>query len=104
VNHSDRVVYVASYYGRPLEYMAELSGTYWLRRQTELERLQQVTHTASVHERLTALGFVPAYYVVTDLDEFQVHHQDLQAFLAAHCSPLADKPDYIVYGHCRNQT
>jgi hypothetical protein len=100
VHHSDRVVYIASYYGRPLEFMGELSGTYWPRAQTDLSRATGQTTLAGVPERLAALPFEPEYYAITDLGEFRRHHRDLQAHLAANCALLADTRHYIVYGDC----
>jgi 4-amino-4-deoxy-L-arabinose transferase-like glycosyltransferase len=58
VNHSTNTVLIASYYGRPLMYMAEISGTYWPRRITSDQLIRDPgSQEQSVQERLDSLGF-----------------------------------------------
>lgn len=125
VDHSDRVVYVATYYGMPLEYYGELSGTYWPRRivdwdwvkdrlhgvvdQSEAYGDRRITYwisrrldmrELSIEERLNALGFAPEYFVVTDFNEFNRHHIDLKEYLANSCSLVAESDQYLIYQTC----
>jgi 4-amino-4-deoxy-L-arabinose transferase-like glycosyltransferase len=113
VGHSDRVVYVSQYYGMPLEYYGELSGWYWPRSGTYLDRALhgEAARPRSVEQRLASLGtvlsqaapdFVPEYFIVTDFREFR-HHADLQHYLKLHCKKLADTPDYLVFGSCHEE-
>jgi hypothetical protein len=100
VGHSRKVVYVATYYGAPLEYYAELSGAYWPRRSSDADRALGRVHAQSVTERLDALHFSPEYFVITDFDEFSQHHADLKEFLEDSCL-LATKSDkYLIYETC----
>lgn len=99
VNHSGHTVYIAPYYGAPLEYYGELSGTYWPRRATDRDRALGVPHERSVEERLDALDFTPEYFVITDLDEYHTHHTDLREFLAD-CPLVSESDQYLVYEAC----
>jgi hypothetical protein len=125
VSHSTRTAYVAPFYGAPLEYYAELSGTYWPRRTTNLDwvrdRVQIRTDRTekgfllrardrvlwrpeerelSIDERLGALGFLPEYFVITDLERFDRHHADLEEFLVGNCQLIAENEQYLIYGNC----
>jgi 4-amino-4-deoxy-L-arabinose transferase-like glycosyltransferase len=110
VDHSVNVVYVSQYYGMPLEYYGELSGWYWPRPGTYVDRAVRGSDARqrSVEERLSNLGtvlataapdFRPDYFVVTDFREYS-RHGDLAAFVEERCQVLADQPDYLVYGQC----
>lgn len=113
VEHSTRVVYVSQYYGAPLEYFGELSGWYWPRGMTNIDRAlgknQSDTHR-SVEERLKSLGtaqskaeadFVPEYFAVTDFREY-AFHADLAEYLDTHCSLIVSQPTHLVYGKCND--
>ena len=101
VQHSNKVVYIASYYGRPLEYLGELSGSYWPRKISDTDRILRYEHPRSVKERLDTLDFFPEYFVITDFKEFNRHHADLKKYLINHCSLLVENDKYIIYSVCR---
>jgi len=101
VNHSSHTVFVARYYGMPLQYYGELAGMswpkaieYWLYRQPN-ERI------LTIEERLNGLGFEPEYFVITDFTSFNNRHADLKVFLQEHCSLLVQNERYLIYdGYC----
>ena len=102
VNHSDRVVFLARYYGQPLQYNGELTGAYWPRPVTYyLVRRDEPELT--VDQRLDALGFVPEYFVITDFGEYEKHHNDLKQYLVDQCIAVAGNDRYLIYGNCRNR-
>lgn len=100
VHHSPHTVYVARYYGLPLEYYGEFGGAPWpvriedpfYRRPGERER--------SVQERIDELGFRPEYYIITNFDLYQRKHQDLQAYLEGQCLKRVQTNSYIIYSGC----
>ncbi|MCI0560736.1 MAG: glycosyltransferase family 39 protein, partial [Nitrososphaera sp.] len=92
VSHSTRVVYVAPFYGMPLEYYGELTGAYWPRSIANTDQALGISRSRSVEERLNALDFAPQYFVITNFDEFSRHHTDLKEFLERNC-PLFAKSD-----------
>jgi hypothetical protein len=101
VNHSTNTVLIASYYGRPLMYLAEISGTYWPRRITSDQIIRDPgAREQSVQERLDSLGFDPEYFIVTNFPEFYSHHDDLQEYLSNHCSLLAESDQYLIFHAC----
>ncbi len=101
VGHSDKTVYVSHYYGMPLEYYGELSGVHWPRRVTHGLYRQADERGLDIKERFNALDFSPEYFIITDFDEFNRHHADLQEFLANNY-PLAAKTDkYLIYEVCK---
>jgi 4-amino-4-deoxy-L-arabinose transferase-like glycosyltransferase len=103
VNHSSHTVFVARYYGMPLQYYGELAGMpwpkaieYWLYREPNERAL-------SIEERLSGLGFEPEYFVITDFDSFNNRHADLKAFLQENCLLLVQNEHFLIYdGHCSN--
>jgi 4-amino-4-deoxy-L-arabinose transferase-like glycosyltransferase len=122
VNHSNKVVYVATYYGMPLEYYGELSGTYWPRKmvnwdlvkdryqgRVEQSGIQWTQRLAgwifrrlderelSIKDRFDILGISPEYFVISDLEDFKRNHTDLEEFLADDCPLLADGDKYLIY-------
>jgi hypothetical protein len=99
VEHSSRVVYVARYYGLPLQYYGELTGAYWPRRITYyLDRRGEPE--LSIEQRLDALDFSPEYFVITDFSEFSSNHTDLKAYLADRCVLVAGSEQYLIYNAC----
>jgi hypothetical protein len=102
VGHSNRVVYVASYYGKPLEYYGELSGTYWPRPMRYWALRPVDEGERGIQERLKALAFLPEFFVITDLQEFERHHADLRQYLTEKCPLLAKNDQYLIYGGCSN--
>jgi 4-amino-4-deoxy-L-arabinose transferase-like glycosyltransferase len=102
VNHSNKTVYIASYYGRPLEYYGEMSGSYWPRSVSDTDRALGRGHERSIEERLDALGFTPEYFVIADFQEFDNHHGDLKEYLADNCALIAENAQYFIYGACSN--
>ena len=122
VQHSERVVYVSEFYGMPLEYRGELSGTYWPERVANLDwvkdrlggemtqgeergiqRVKQwIVRTVearplTLEERFRSLGFIPDYFVVTDIERYERNHDDLRAFLEAQCTLVAEGRRHFVY-------
>lgn len=97
VGHSERVAYLASHYGLPLEYYGELSGEYWPRPLKGWPLVSGPEQPRSIEERMPLLGFEPEYFVITDLGEFRRHHGDLKQFLEANATLLAESDRYLVY-------
>ena len=101
VDHSSHTVFVARYYGMPLQYYGQLAGApwpkaieYWLYRRPGEREL-------TVEERLQALDFAPDYFIITDFNEFNNRHADLKAYLQEHCSLLVQNKRYFIYdGRC----
>jgi len=100
VDHSSQTVYLAPYYGLPLQYYGELSGSYWPRRITYWLYRRPDERERTIEERLNAVGFSPEYFVITDFEEFNRHHTDLKEFLANRCSLVAASEKYLIYGDC----
>lgn len=100
INHSPRAVYVANYYGVPLEYYGEFGGAPWpVRIEDEFYR-QPGAQELTVQQRIDALDFIPEYFVITNFQLFFGIHQDLQAYLAKNCSMYVQKTAYWIYGSC----
>jgi hypothetical protein len=117
VGHSTRTLYLAPYYGRPLEYHAELTGKYWLRGRLSLDWINYGLRGAAegkrnlmdwmlrrpgygevgLEERFQALEFSPDFFVITAFREFERHHSDLAEFLDGSCSLVADTTEYLLY-------
>ena len=101
IQHSPRTVYVAFYYGIPLEYYGEFGGAPWpVRIEDEFYRHPGETEL-SVQERIAGLGFEPEYFVVTHFDLYNRKHQDLQTDLMDNCSVLKETSAYLIYANCR---
>ena len=104
IHHSPRTVYVAYYYGLPLEYYGEFGGAPWpVRIEDEFYRGPD-ERELSVQERIEGLGFVPEYFVVTNFDLFNRKHQDLKTYLQEDCITLAQTEVYLIYGSCQSPT
>jgi hypothetical protein len=102
IGHSPHTVYVAYYYGIPLEYYGEFGGAPWpVRIEDEFYRRPD-EQEASVQQRMNALGFVPEYFVITHFDLFNRKHQDLQIYLDANCNVVARTDLYLIYGPCQS--
>ena len=100
IRHSPRTVYIAYYYGVPLEYYGEFGGAPWpVRIEDEFYR-RPGERELSVEERINGLGFIPEYFVVTHFDLFNRKHQDLKEYLESSCSLLAQTDQYLIYGSC----
>jgi hypothetical protein len=102
VDHSTQVVNIARYYGLPLEYMGEFTGTYWPRAMSDRDAAISAwgAPQRSVSERLNTLGFEPEYFVITDFNEFDHHHNDLKEYLKGNCSELASTEKYLIFEQC----
>jgi hypothetical protein len=100
VNHSTRVVYLARYYGLPLQYNGELTGAYWPRKISYYLYRRAGDRELSIQQRLDGLGFTPEYFVITDWNEYRKNHTDLQEYLADHCVLVAENDRYLVYNTC----
>lgn len=101
VNHSTETAYLSPYYGRALEYYGELSGAYWPRPDSYGMYNPSGARNRSIADRLAELGFMPDYFVITDLAEYQRHHTDLREYLMQNCDLLAQHERYIIYRDCR---
>jgi hypothetical protein len=102
IHHSPRTVYVAYYYGVPLEYYGEFGGAAWpVRIEDEFYR-RPGEKGLSVKERIVGLGFDPEYFVITHFDLFYRHHQDLQTYLDENCEVLAQTDRYLIYSSCQS--
>jgi hypothetical protein len=100
VNHSTRTLYVARFYGRPLEYYGELSGLPWPQRITQGLYRRSGERERSIEERFNALNFSPEYFIITDFDQLDRYHADVKEFLKNHCPVIAQSKDYVIYGAC----
>jgi hypothetical protein len=101
VHHSSRIVFLARYYGIPLQYFGEFTGTYWPRKTGLWAYLEENPREYSVQERFAKLGFAPEYIVITDFAEFENHHEDFQTFLTENCALIAQTQWYLIYdGAC----
>ena len=101
VQHSSRTVYVAFYYGIPLEYYGEFGGAPWPVRIEDPFYRRSDARELSVQERINQLGFEPEYFVITHFDLYQRKHQDLEAYLESACSTQLETTDYLIFSHCR---
>ena len=100
IQHSPRTVYVAYYYGVPLEYYGEFGGAPWpVRIEDEFYR-RPGERELSVQERIVGLGFEPEYFVITHFDLYNRKHQDLQVYLKNNCSALKETNAYLIYANC----
>jgi hypothetical protein len=100
VDHSRQTIHIAPYYGKPLEYYGELSGSYWPRRVSDIDRALGVNRERSVEERLNTLAYTPEYFIIADFAEFNNHHDDLKLYLSENCRLLAQTDDYLIYDSC----
>jgi hypothetical protein len=96
VDHSIHTAYLASYYGRPLEYLGELSGSYWPRADAA-HLVQGSRERLSIEDRIQMLGYTPEYFIITDFVEFNRYHTDLAEYLNQHYQVLARTDQYLVY-------
>jgi 4-amino-4-deoxy-L-arabinose transferase-like glycosyltransferase len=102
VRHSRRVVFLAPYYGLPLQYNGEFIGHYWPRSITYWLYRKPGEQNRSIEDRIKALRFTPEYFVITDFNQFSSHHTDLKEYLTKSCSPLAETPQYLIYHSCKS--
>lgn len=101
IHHSPRTVFIASYYGLPLEYYGEFAGAPWpVRIEDPFYRHPEETER-SVQQRLNDLGFFPDYFVITNFDLYYRKHQDLQKYLDRECSTRLQNTGYIIYTGCQ---
>lgn len=102
IHHSPSTVYVAFYYGVPLEYYGEFGGAPWPVRIEEEFYRRPGERELSVQERIVGLGFEPEYYVITHFDLYKRKHQDLGTYLDENCETLAQTDYYLIYGSCQS--
>jgi 4-amino-4-deoxy-L-arabinose transferase-like glycosyltransferase len=100
VQHSTRTVYVARFYGRPLEYYGELSGLPWPQRITQGLYGRAGERERTIEQRFAALGFSPEYFIITDFNQFDRYHPDMKEYLSNHCRVVAQSKQYVIYGAC----
>jgi hypothetical protein len=102
VQHSPHTVYVARYYGVPLEYYGEFGGAPWPVRIEDAFYRRPGERELSVKERIDGLGFSPAYYIITNFDLYNRKHQDLKAYLEDSCVLFAQAEQYLIYSSCKS--
>jgi hypothetical protein len=101
IDHSDETVFIAKNYGVLLQYYGELTGAPWPRRvNIPLYQSSEGLEELTVEDRLTSLGFIPKYFVISDFDQYYAHHADLKDYLLASCTKLAERDDYLIYSNC----
>jgi Dolichyl-phosphate-mannose-protein mannosyltransferase len=103
VGHSKHVVFLAPYYGLPLQYFGEFTGDYWPRGIPYWLYRQPGEQQRTIEERLRALEFTPDYFVITDFGEFREHHADLKEYLTRHLSLVAQSSQYLIYDSRKKQ-
>lgn len=101
IGHSDRVVMVARHYGLPLEYHGEFAGKAWPVPLDDAFYRAPGARALSVEERLGAMGFLPEYFVITDLERYARVHADLAEYLAARYELVAKRPDLEIHRYRR---
>jgi hypothetical protein len=104
VLHSPHTVFVASYYGLPLEYYGEFGGAPWPVRIEDSFYRRPGERELSVIERINGFSFIPEYFVITNFDLYNRKHQDLKQYLEQDCSLLAEKEQYLIYSMCKLPT
>ena len=104
VGHSIHTVYVSFYYGLPLEYYGELTGTSWPVSIDDPFYRRPDARELSVQERLDGLGFTPEYFVITNFNLYNRKHQDLQEYLENNCSSIEKTDAYLIYSKCTKVT
>ncbi len=101
VHHSPRTVFVAHYYGIPLEYYGEFSGAAWPVSVDDPFYRPPSASALSVEERMDALGFIPEYFVVTNFELYDRIHTDLRIYLERECSRRVATSSYLIYSSCQ---
>jgi hypothetical protein len=102
IQHSNKTVFVAYYYGLPLQYYGQFTGAIWPRKINYWLYQRPGDRELSVDERLNSIGFSPEYFVITNFLEFDQHHTDLKDFLQQRCKLISEKNEnYLVYGDCK---
>lgn len=96
VGHSTRTVFLASYYGVPLEYYGELAGEWW-RRPWDEGVPRRPASRRSVEDRFRLLGFEPDYFIITDFGVLRSIESDLESFLSQRCTLVAQRAEYLVF-------
>lgn len=101
VNHSDRVVFLAPFYGLSLQYQGEFTGHYWPRASTYWMYRPKGEQPRNVAQRIAALGFEPEYFVITHFREYANNHEDLRRYLETRCTPVILTGEYHIYSRCQ---
>jgi 4-amino-4-deoxy-L-arabinose transferase-like glycosyltransferase len=101
VNHSSETVFVAPFYGMPLQYYGEFAGTRWPKADESILYEAPPDHELTVEERMNGFGYVPDYFIITDFRWLDSYHADLKEYLQQQCSLLAQSAQYQIYdGSC----
>jgi hypothetical protein len=101
VKHSSRTVFVAYYYGVPLQYFGEFTGSPWPVAIEDAFYRYPGEEELTVQERIDALGFDPEYFVITHFGLYTRKHQDLKVFLDKNCLLVAKTNSYEIYSSCK---
>ena len=77
VGHSSRTIFLARWYGKPLQYHGQLAGVTWPTKNDYRLAEQAGTPIEDPHTALSRLITEEGaeYFVVTDLDEFEKHYE-----------------------------
>jgi 4-amino-4-deoxy-L-arabinose transferase-like glycosyltransferase len=98
VNHSARTLFLAPYYGAPLEYYGELAGNPWPTIGDSYSEQLVSGQLLTAEERLDQFfqDSSPEYFIVTDIAEYQAQ-TELQKLLSTHFSVIAQSEEFIIF-------
>ena len=98
VNHSARTLFLAPYYGTPLEYYGELAGNPWPTIGDSYSEQLVGEPLLTAEERLDQFlqDSSPEYFIVTDLTEYRAQ-TELQTLLSSHFSVIAQSEEFIIF-------
>ena len=98
VNHSARTLFLAPYYGAPLEYHGELAGIAWPTvgdiRAEQLVGAQPLSAVERLNQYLQEAS--PEYFIVTDMTEYEAQ-TDLRTLLSTRYPILEQSEDFIIF-------
>jgi hypothetical protein len=98
VNHSDKTLWLAADYGKPLQYHGEIAGANWPWRGDMGRQRMRGLPPMTAEQRLDRLlGRTSAeFFIVMEAGEFAAQ-RDLQDLLASRYAVLKQTPQYLVY-------
>jgi len=98
VDHSTETIYLAPYYGKPLQYHGGISGSRWPNSGDFRVLELQTKPNPSVQEWFNQLDPTceKEFFIVTDFEEFQLQ-DELRQFLVQNFAILAQSQDYLIF-------
>lgn len=98
VNHSDRTIFLAHEYGRPLAYHAEIAGVNWPSTGEQRTKRMRGKPRLSASERFEQIRqrTSPDYFIVTDGQQFDKQH-DLRKLLLTRFPILVQTERYLIF-------